>query len=544
MGRSKSEVAVLVMMAVCSVTPGLAAASDTQEAQSLNEVRNTVVNLLQALVEKGVMSRDQAETLVKQAQEKAQAQAAQAAQSEQAEANAVRVPYVPEIVKQEIRDQVAKDLKPQVVSDVLAAAHNEKWGVPGALPEWIGRVKVIGDVRVREQDDVFATDNAPNTYLNFLQVNASGGIGRAGVAGLLNTTEDRLRMRARARLGVEVQISDEVKAGIRASTGNLVDPVSTNQTLGNSGARYQFGVEQAYIRWDHSGSRPYPWLTVLGGRTPNPWVSTDLLWDNDLSFEGVALTYRQGLSSADPAHRQVFLTIGGFPLQEVELSRRDKWLLGAQLGTDWTFANGMRLKIAGAIYDYENIVGKQNAPDSNLLDFTAPQFLQKGNTLYDIRNDTDASTNLFALAADYTDVDVLATIDVPLSSDLRLGFTADYVKNISFSKADVFARTGLNVRPRTTGYQAEFNIGHANALQARAWRAFLGYRYLEADAVLDAFTDSDFHGGGTDAKGYFLGGDFGVARNTWLRLRYLTADAIDGAPLGIDLWQLDVNAQF
>ena len=45
------------------------------------------------------------------------------------------------------------------------------------------------------------------------------------------------------------------------------------------------------------------------------------------------------------------------------------------------------------------------------------------------------------------------------------------------------------------------------------------YRYLERDAVLDAFTDSDFHLGGTDAKGYQLGFDLGLSRGAWLRLQ-------------------------
>jgi polyhydroxyalkanoate synthesis regulator phasin len=532
----------LSLTALLATAPILAASS--QEEQSLNELRNTVVNLLQALVEKGVMSRDQAEALVTQAQEKAQAQAAEAQQAAQAEANAVRVPYVPEIVKQEIRDQVAKELKPQVVSDVLAAAHEEKWGVPGALPDWMNRLSVTGDVRVREQQDLYANDNARNAYLDFLTINDRGGAGRAGVAAFLNTAEDRLRMRARARLGVEVRIADEVKAAIRASTGNLRDPVSTNQTLGNTGARYQFGVEQAYVRWDHRGSRQYPWISLQGGRTPNPWLSTDLVWDGDLSFEGISATYRQGVSSADPARRQMFLTLGGFPLQEVELSSKDKWLLGAQLGVDWTFAGGARLRFAGAIYDYRNIVGQRNALDSTLLDFTAPQFLQKGNTLFDIRNDTDTSTNLYALAADYRDVDVLAVVELPLAGNTRLGFTADFVKNIGYDESEVMARTGALVPGRTRGYQGELSLAHGTAYMRGGWRAFLGYRYLERDAVLDAFTDSDFHGGGTDAKGFFLGGDLGLSDNTWLRLRYLSANEIDGPPLGIDLWQLDVNAQF
>src|SRR5262249_13292074 len=62
------------------------------EQKSLTELRNTVVNLLQTLVERGVMTKEQAEALVKQAQDKAAAEAAQAAEAEAAEAGAVRVP--------------------------------------------------------------------------------------------------------------------------------------------------------------------------------------------------------------------------------------------------------------------------------------------------------------------------------------------------------------------------------------------------------------------------------------------------------------------
>ena len=45
--------------------------------------------------------------------------AAVVAANEQAEAGAVRVPYIPEIVKQEIRAQVAEDLKRDVTAEVL-----------------------------------------------------------------------------------------------------------------------------------------------------------------------------------------------------------------------------------------------------------------------------------------------------------------------------------------------------------------------------------------------------------------------------------------
>lgn len=518
--------------------------AQTEEARSLNELRNTVVNLLQALVDKGVMTRDQAETLVRDAQSRAAADAQAAAGVDAAEAGAVRVPYVPEIVKEEIRNQVAEEVKPQVVDEVLSTARNEKWGVPGALPEWVSKVKLTGDVRLREQGDLYATDNVENFYLDFNEVNAAGGIGLAGTEAFINTTEDRYRTRVRARLGVEATLASGVTAGIRAVTGNLDEPVSTNQTLGGTFGRYTIGLERAFIRWDLSSARGYPWLTIAGGRFANPWLSTDLLYDEDISFDGAYTTLRFGLGDANPRDHLMFLTLGGFPLQEVELSGEDKWLVGAQLGIDWTFSGGGRVRFAGAIHDYENIVGQRNTPDSTLLDFTAPEFLQRGNTLFDIRNDIDPDTNLFALAADYTIVDVVGVLELPLAGAYELAFTADYVHNISYDQQDVLSRTGILVAERTDGYRAELALSRARYAMRGGWRVFLGYRYLERDAVLDAFTDSDLRLGGTDVEGYYLGGYFGLSDGTFLRLRYLSGNEIDGPPLGIDVWQLDINAQF
>jgi hypothetical protein len=64
------------------------------------------------------------------------------------------------------------------------------------------------------------------------------------------------------------------------------------------------------------------------------------------------------------------------------------------------------------------------------------------------------------------------------------------------------------------------------------------------DAVLDAFTDSDFHLGGTNAKGWFIGGNYGLMKNVWLTGRWLTADVITGPPYGVDVLQVDINTQF
>ncbi len=503
-----------------------------------------MVNLLDALVQKGVMTQEQARQMVAQAQAQAERDSAARAAANADAGEAVRVTYVPQVVKDEISAQVSEQVRPKIVRDVVAQAQSEQWGVPAALPQWIRGLSLTGDVRVREQGDLFASDNAEFAYLDFNEVNQKGGIGKAGTSAFLNTTEDRLRTRLRARLGLVARLGDGFTAGLRLATGNFTDPVSTNQTLAQTSGRYTFGVEQAYLRYDAKSGADWSWLSLTGGRMSNPFHSTDLVFDGDLTFEGFAGTYRHALAASRRADHQVFATLGAFPLEEVELSSDDKWLYAGQLGVVWRFDNELRVSGAVGYYAYDNITGIRNDLDSTLHDYTAPVFLQKGNTLFDIRNDADPSTNLFALAADYQLLNVVVGLDVPVFDEYQLSMLADYVTNLGYDRDDVFARTGLDIEDRTDGYMVEVGFGHPKIDRRHAWRTSLRYRYLERDAVLDAFTDSDFHLGGTDGEGFVLRGDYGLGRNVFLTFRYLSANEIDGPPLGIDVVQLDLNGQF
>jgi hypothetical protein len=266
-------------------------------------------------------------------------------------------------------------------------------------------------------------------------------------------------------------------------------------------------------------------------------------------FEGVSANYRYSLSRSDPFTRSLFATVGAFPLTEVELSSDDKWLFGGQLGIDWRTLAGSRWRLGAAYYDFRNVAGVRNLPNSTLNDFTAPAFLQRGNTLYDIRNNpTDPTQDLFALATQFKVLDVTAGIDWRISDLHRLSLTGAYVDNVGydevFGPGDFVIRMGPNADPRTKGYQVEAAFGRARMNERGAWRVALGYRYLERDAVLDAFTDSDFRLGGTDVQGYTLNLDYAFSPRMQTRLRYLSGSEIDGPPLGIDVLQLDFNASF
>jgi hypothetical protein len=517
-----------------------AACLAADERQSLEELRNTVINLLQTLVDQGVITREKAEQMVKSAQEKAAASAAAVAKSDE---GAVRVPYVPQIVKDEIAKEVAEQVKPGVVADVVNEAKMEKWGVPGALADWLTRTRISGSVTLREEDIFYAKDNAQNVYLNYYAINNAGGIVKAGVNAFENVSVDRARFRGRARFAVDSDITDSITAGMRIATGNTSDLVSESQTLDGT-APYQFGLDELYIRLDERNAQKFPWLSIVGGRFLNPYgTPTDLIFHRDLAFEGVAATGRFGFGDGSAEQSHVFFTAGIHPIQEVALSAQDKWLTGAQLGLNLHIGEGQRLRFSGAFYDYFNVTGRLNPPNSSVYNYTAPVFLRQGNTYYNISNSNDLTVNLFALAAKYRLANLNATYELGVGRYV-LGVTADAVRNFGYNTADVSSNVGSYVAARTKGYQAEVSFGDPTVLLAGAWRGVIGYRYLQRDAVIDAYTDSDFHFGGTDATGYYFLADYGLANRVWMRLRYLSSNAIDGPALGIDTLQLDLNTRF
>ena len=97
---------------------------------------------------------------------------------------------------------------------------------------------------------------------------------------------------------------------------------------------------------------------------------------------------------------------------------------------------------------------------------------------------------------------------------------------------------------QTTGYKLQFLLGWPKTLVRNSWNVFFSFRHLERDAVLDAFADSDFHLGGTNAEGWIVGGSYALVDNVYLKARYLSADEIVGPPLGIDVLQIDLNTKF
>jgi len=519
--RARSWTALgLLALTVIATAPTAALAAETD----VDAVRTATVRLIGLLVEQGVITKEKGDALLKELTPPPVATAAAAPAGAPAPRSAasapgtVRVPYVPEFVKKEIKEEVRAEL--------AAEAAREGWAAPGSVPPWVRGLEWDGDMRVRFQADRFADGNAPAVDVSATNRNRS--------LTLLNTTEDRERFRVRARAGLTATLDEYWGAGIRLSTGNSTDPVSANQTLGNYEQRYTVALDRAYgrLRLGEDGS-------VIAGRFGNPWYSTDLVWANDLSFDGIAGQWTPRLS----ANARGYLTVGILPIQEVELSSSDKWLFAGQVGATFVgTAHDLGGRVGLAYYHYKNIVGQLSPTGSSINEFTAPAFAQKGNTYYNISS--DPARPLLGLAADYHLVNLTGQVDFPGPGGKRVAIVGDYVRNLAFNRSEVSQRVGSDVEPKVTGYHVRVTFGDPEVRMRHNWQVFMAYKHVERDAVLDAFTDSDFHLGGTDARGYILGGSYGLGKNTAASLRIYSADAISGPPLSVDVIQLDLNLRF
>lgn len=495
------------------------------EKEDLEKLRGTTKGLIQLLVEQGAITKEKAGELMGEI-EKSPAETevpGQVPEPEQVDKKTVRVPYVSETIKQEMTENIKKD--------VLAKAKRERWGNPDTIPAWVQKIKWDGDLMLRYQGDKFQKDNFQYTP-DYLAINQAGDFTKTANP-FLNATEDRQRLRLRVRLGMLAEVTQGVTAAFQLATGNPNNPGSNNQTLGNYNGGLNFMVNKAYIKFD-----PYEWLTVVGGKIPNPWFSTDLVWSLDLNFDGAAVQFKPRISN----QLVWFSTMGAFSLQEVELSSKDKWLYAAQTGLDWNRSQ-FRARFGVAYYDYQNITGQRNDINSHLLDFTAPLYVQKGNTMFNISQDP-GRPDLYALASKYKELNVTANVDIYTFSPVYVMLTADYVKNLGFDKNSISERTGLDVEKQNQAYMGKVSVGMPMIKHRNDWLVFGGYKHIESDALVGAFNDQNFHLGGTNAKGWIAGGSYGVATDTWVTLSWLSADQIVGPPLAIDVMQLDLNVRF
>ncbi len=575
--------------------PNVTGQPDLLGGQSNVPSQTFAVNLLKLMVKKGHITKEEGDELIRQAEQDtaiARTQAQMDAQSaaltvvEQAKADkvlpadpspedALRIPFIPDMVKKQIRDDLRQE--------VMAAAKTEHWNAPYQLPDWVSKFRVKGDIRLRYEGNYYPTGN-DNTgaFPNFQAINTGSPFDVSGTvfSPQLNVDQERQRYRIRMRLGAEVDMGDGFTAGVRIGTGQDSSPVSPNQSLGASGgnfSKYAIWLDRAFLKYE-AGADPDRHLAITGGRGDNPFFATELIYDDDLGFDGLAI---QGRYRIAPWFTP-FATAGVFPIyntdfnfssnQPAKFSSTDKYLYGGQVGSDIKLAKNLTLKSAVAYYDFDGAEGRQSTPytpltssDAGDTDNTRPSFAQKGNTYMPLRRIIpNASNNFgttnqfqyFGLATKFQPLAFTARLDYNGFEPCQFSLMGEYIKNLGFDREQLNA-LGINNRAPVSakgtpgsyaGGDMAWMLGlraGAAALQKRGdWQAGVYYKYIESDAVVDGFNDSDFGGGGTNMKGYGLWGNWALTPRTTFGVRWVTATEIAGPPYSNDTLYVDFTGKF
>ena len=276
--------------------------------------------------------------------------------------------------------------------------------------------------------------------------------------------EQRNRMRFRARFGFKVDIRDDIEVVMQLATGGG-DPVSTNQTFDDGFSTKDIGLDLAYVDWRVSDS-----LSINVGKMKNPLFRAGrvpLVWDNDLRPEGVAAKYSSGM---------FFGTLAGF-LAEERGATDDSLLYAAQVGLILPVGEATKLTAGIGYFGYTNTIGNESFYDGRA----------KGNT---VDNNGD-------YGFDYKNTELFLQLDTAVGG-WPLQIFGNYTRNNEVGREDTAYAFGAKMGAADKPREMEF-----------AWM----YQDIEADALIATFNDSNFGGGGTDARGHILKARYAYSDN-------------------------------
>ena len=295
-----------------------------------------------------------------------------------------------------------------------------------------------------------------------------------------NDVTKKSRERIRARIGVYGDATETISFGTRIATGGT-GVTSTNQDLDGSAANKSIGLDLAYMTID---SFLFEGVDTTLGKMKQPWKSvSDLIYDSDVTPEGIAFNYAAGNISYHVGH----------------------FILDEQLGDDAQLAS------AQVVYAF----------DSGLSDTQATMRHQYASIHSNMENNplakkSDNTTDEFELTEFFASYKIKST-------PLPLSLFANYVENGA-------------VDADNTAYM----IG-AKTKQG-AWSFAYNYRDIEINAIYDEWADSDFHNGGTGGDGHKYKVKYALRDNLSLGATYFDTETEAGEE--VNTLQVDLVAKF
>jgi hypothetical protein len=446
------------------------------------------------------------------------------------------------------KTKVVSDGKTYVEKSVpVEKSAADKWKLSTPITE----LELYGDVRLRyEYRGGETNDDSP------VARPANGVAGR-------NDWQERERERYRIRLGLRGTLMDDWFFGIRLETGQ--GPRSTNVTFGDdtsgsssaatngpfSKASDGINVGQAYV-----GYKGFPDITLTGGKMPNPFVSTLMVWDPDINPEGLSEqwkhTFKFGSVESEPAayskdgkaiaapsepflKLDLFANFGQFVYDDANpenplgpratlsssaggptnqtgqrIPTTDAFLLGWQVGARLNFPKTFYFQFAPTIYNYTG-----NGDTFNVHFQGGDPFL----------------TNANSLAQNQTGINSLLVFDLPVEfgfkvNKLPIKIFGDFAANLEGDdRASAAGHPGSG--DQRYAFQAGAGVGQLK--KKHDWEVDVWWQHTEQYALDPNLIDDDLFDARTNMQGVVA------------RAGYMLSDAVSVNFTYAHGWQIDDN---
>ena len=230
---------------------------------------------------------------------------------------------------------------------------------PLQLASDVTELKLYGDLRFRYQSDEFH----PVVDLP------------------AQATDDRNRYRFRLRIGADIQLGDQFFAGVTLATGQSAD--SNNQTYTEGYDNYNIYIDKAFAGWT-----PNDWLTIVVGKQANPFYTTDLVWDPNITPNGVSevVDLTKAFEPDQSAWSVKLIALQGafYGGGSFSAGSDTAWQFDEQVKATYHFNKNVSLTVAPGFMAYTaaSLTGLQNStPFSKTTDdFAAPAGVQVQTT--------------------------------------------------------------------------------------------------------------------------------------------------------------------
>jgi hypothetical protein len=356
-------------------------------------------------------------------------------------------------------DQMEAQQKKVVAEEVNKAVEKKQITLPDNI-KWVENMKISGDLRYRYEGIDSQSKNKWTDSIN--------------------------RNRLRARIGLYDKINDDVDLGFRIATGSSSDPVSTNQTEQDAFSKKPIWLDLAYFDW-HPGD--IKGFDFIGGKMPRPFYrvgDNQLIWDDDLNPEGLAAKYKLSLNDS----LEAYINGGGFWVGHPDTTTaQETSLWGIQGYLKNTFEDKSYLLGGLGFYSYGNI---KDQNDLTKLWKGSSSFFGNTSVAGDYKYGFDIVEGFAEYGAKIADYPIAVYGDVARNTDAPSGKNNAWLVGAMFNKAK----------------------------DPGSWQIGYNYRDIESDAVVGQFNDSDFNGGGTNAKGHWFNFTYQLAKNFQTGLTY------------------------